>query len=393
MRKAIFFVAIFFSVAMVADLSAQTAKRKKLAEMSVAEIEKIFETENERLKEEKVVALAEEMSDVFNGSMIISRGKKMLVKTNYGYKQLCKNSSEKYRDREENLITFSTFFELASVSKQFTAVAILTLVEADKLSLDDTLRKFFPELPYHNITIHNLLTHTSGLTDYIDFPDDVVEDEKILIGNKQMTEIYASRHEPVKFAPGTKFEYTNTNYMLMAQIVEMVSGKAFEDYVREKVFLPAGMTNSFYISEETRKSRYPTAIGHKRDGQVVEPHFTDGTVGDKGLYSSAEELFLWKKAFFDDHKILSDKMREMATTQQNRVKGKNQPTEMYGYGFRLEESVQHGKVIYHGGLWHGFQHLFFYRPKDDLVLIFLTNWRNSAHLGKSGKIMHILDGA
>lgn len=361
--------------------------------MSVSEIEKIFEVENKRLKEERVVALTEEMSENFNGSMIIARGDRVLVKSNYGYLRLYKNASEKYRDKESNAITSSTFFELASISKQFTAVAILTLVEKGKLSLNDTLRKFFPELPYHNITIHNLLTHTSGLPDYIDFPDNVVEDAESYIDNEAITAIVIERGEPVQFAPNEKFSYTNTNYMLLARIVEQISGKPFEDYVREKIFIPSGMNNTFYISEIKKGLEYQVARGHKRNGSMEKPHFMDGVIGDKGVYSTAEELFLWKKAFFDNHKILSDTMRLLATTPQNKLKRNKTADEQYGYGFRIEENPHYGKLIYHGGLWHGYQNLFLYRQKDDLTIIFLTNWRNSSHYGKSSVILHILDGA
>ena len=389
MKKNIFFLLLITTLA----VAAEPLKGKRLANLSIEEIEKIFNAENERFKEEKVAELAEEMSENFNGSMIIARGGKMITKTNYGFIHLYKGCSNSMREKDENAITSSTFFELASISKQFTAVAALTLIEDGKLRFDDSLQKFFPALPYRGITIRHMLTHTSGLPDYIDYPDNSVNDSEQPIGNEEMAELFVKMNERAKFAPGTKFEYTNTNYMLLAIIIEKVSGKKFENYVRERVFTPASMTNSFYVSEADRKSKNVIAFGHLRNGQELKPHFTDGTIGDKGLYSTAEELFLWKKAFFDEHKILSDSMRRLATSIQNIVKGKQQPEEKYGFGFRIEENSHYGKLIYHGGLWHGFQNLFLYREKDDLVLIFLTNWRNSAHLGKSGAIMHILDGA
>lgn len=371
---------------------AQPLNDKPLSLMSIDEVEHLFDVENQKFKEEKVLDLAEKMAKTYNGSMLIALGDRPIVKSNFGFTHLFKNVSDYDLYQEEYAITFSTFFELASVSKQFTAVAVLKLLEDGKLSLDDTLRGYFPELQYHNITIRHLLTHTSGLPDYIDFPEKLFPERDYYWENDSMIRIIAEQNEKILFSPGAKFEYTNTNYMLLASIVEKVSGIKFEDFVRENIFLPAGMLNSFYVTEGTRRDDNVLARGHLKNGDEIAPYFMDGTIGDKGLYSTVEELFLWKKAFFDKHLILSDETRLQAVSPQNRLNNGKFGKDLYGFGFRIEENPHYGKLIYHGGLWRGYQNLFLYREKDDLTIIFLTNCRNGAHYGKSNVILHILDG-
>lgn len=382
---------ILVSLLLLLTTSEAQKSTSRLAHMSIEEVEAVFEEQNQQMKEDAVVSLTEMMSSRFNGSMIIARGDRIIVKDNFGFVNLY-NGKENLQNRVENAITFSTFFELASVSKQFTAVSILQLIEAGKLNFDDKLTDFFPELPYQNITIHHLLTHTSGLPDYIDFSEKIFSDRTRLWSNEEMIKLISKRAEKVHYKPGARFEYTNTNYMLLASIVEKISGQPFEEYVREHVFIPAGMDNTYYITEKNEHKDFVVAVGHQRNGQEIAPYFMDGTIGDKGVYSTAEELFLWKKAIFDGNEVLSSEMKNKAMSVQNILNNGRKADELYGYGFRIEENPHYGKLVFHGGLWRGYQHLFLHREKDDLTIIFLTNWRNGSHYGKSSVIFHLLDG-
>lgn len=387
-KKITLLLFLFFSLFSI--VHAKNEKKLNLNALSIQEIENIFDQANKNFKVKELDALADTMAQLFNGSMLIVRHDEVLLKRNFG--QICLYKDDRLRYCEENAVTSSTFFELASISKQFTAIAILQLVEKGVLSLQDSLQKFFPEMPYHGITLHHLLTHTSGLPEYIESYEKLFS-EDLLVSNQEIIDLLIRRHEKALFSPGRRFKYTNTNYLLLARIVEISTKMTFPEYVRKNLLQPAGMAGSFYVCESEGFKKQMTAKGHDRRYNTLLLKNLDGTIGDKGLYSSAEELFLWKKALFDEHKILSDSMLQKATTKQNRLLGKGVSDEDYGYGFRLEDRSPYGKLIFHGGLWHGFQNLFLYRPADDLTIIFLTNVRNSAHYGKSSVVLHIIDGA
>lgn len=380
---------LFFALTIFSFTYAKNEKALNLNELSINEIEEIFDQANQEFKIKELEALADTMSQLFNGSMLIVRHDEVLLKHNFG--QLCLYKDGNLRTCEENAVTSSTVFELASMSKQFTAVSILQLVEKGSLSLQDSLQKFFPELPYRGITLHHLLTHTSGLPEYLESYEKYFSGN-VLVSNQEVINLLARRRDKVLFSPGRRFKYTNTNYLLLARIVELVTGETFPDYVREHLLKPAGMTESFYVCETQYFKDKLVAMGHDRKCNTLSLKGLDGTVGDKGLYSSAEELFLWKKALFDDHKILSDSLLQKAITKQNHLLRNAVSNEDYGYGFRLENRPPHGYLVFHGGLWHGFQNLFLYRPADDLTVIFLTNVRNGSHYGKSSVVLHIIDG-
>ena len=199
-------------------------------------------------------------------------------------------------------------------------------------------------------------------------------------------------HTPEKlFEPNVQFRYTNTNYALLALIVKKVTGVPFHEYVKKHILAPAGMTHSFYITERSSKKNYAT--GHEKDGVPLKQHFMDGTVGDKGLYATVGDLFAWKKAYFNNYKIIPKKLVETATRQQNKLENNAKPEKLYGYGWRLEDNKKYGKIIYHGGLWHGFQHIILYHPAENIFMVFLSNYKNGAHKGKTNEVLHILCGA
>jgi len=179
----------------------------------------------------------------------------------------------------------------------------------------------------------------------------------------------------------------------LAAIIEKVTGKKFEEYVRRNIFLPAGMTKTFFVTQLDQRKYLSIAIGHLRTKEELKQFFMNGTLGDKGVYSTPEELMKWKKAFFEDKIIISEELLEKAISKENYIKGRGVAKELYGYGFRLEDNPPFGKLIYHGGLWRGFQNVMVYQPEDNVFIIFLSNFRNSAHLGQSDEILHILEGA
>ena len=166
----------------------------------------------------------------FNGNVLVAKKGSVIYQKSFGFRN--------YTSKE--LLDNNSVFELASVSKQFTAMGILLLKERGSLKLADSLRKFFPELPYKNITIQNLLTHTSGLPEYGDSLA-IKWDHKKIAFNNDAINFLSKEKLPVNFNPGEKWEYSNTGYDLLASIIEKVSGLSFREYMQKFIFNPLGM--------------------------------------------------------------------------------------------------------------------------------------------------------
>src|SRR5579872_931259 len=174
-----------------------------------------------------------EFTNGFNGNVLVAKDGEVVYKKSFGYRNL---------DSSLLLDNYSVF-ELASISKQFTAMGILLLEQRGKLALTDTLRKFFPELPYYRISIYNLLTHTSGLPDYMSAMKDKWDHRQIAFNGDLLA--FLAKEKPVSnFAPGQKFEYSNTGYALLAAIIEKLSGESYRDYMDQNIFKPLGMRHT-----------------------------------------------------------------------------------------------------------------------------------------------------
>ena len=279
-------------------------------------------------------------------------------------------------------LTAKSQFELASVSKQFTAVSVLMLYQQGLLSLDDSLQHFFPYFPYHGITVRQLLCHRSGLPDYFDFGLEYCSDLEPL-SNDGLLEILIDRHPLPSFAPDARFEYCNTGYALLALIVEKVMGCTFEDFVFRNIFEPLGMNDTHFYTEECRVPSVYT-IGHRKNRSVYERDALSGVVGDKGVMSTAPDLYTW---FFHIPDLLADSLLRMAWTPQNRDM---KACSNYGFGWRLTCDVHGSPLVYHGGLWNGNHTLMVYRPADHAFLLFLSNWCNGAFQHRSDQVLEIL---
>ena len=375
---------------------------KLLKDYSIQEIDSLFEVQNCNFRRQELDTLVAKIFSELNGTMLIYRNGTVIERKTSGFVRFYapRNGYEKWsatdlkaaKNKSNNKLKHNTFYELASISKQFTSAAVLKLVEDGKLKLTDTLTTFYPELPYPNVTIHHLLSHTSGLPEYFDFPVTYF-DTSHLLTNQELITILIKEKVPSIFTPGYNYKYINTNYALLASIVEKVADLRFEDFVRQNIFLPAGMTQTFFSSEKEENSDKSIAKGHLKNKSELPVNYLDGTLGDKGIYSTPEELLKWEEAYFVQKKIIGTELLNKATSKQNYIKGKGKAGEIYGYGLRIEESPEFGKLIYHGGLWRGYQNVFLYRPSDNTVIIFLSNCRNGAHLGKNSEILQVLDGA
>lgn len=378
----------------------------------------LLDTIGDRYDIEGLEFVANEMSQKLNGAMLVAVRDTVLLE--YAYGELCLTGNPPRIDvPEENRITETTLFDLASISKQFTAVAVLQLCALGAIHLEDTITEYFPNLPYPGVTVKHLLAHTSGIPEYFKFKY-TVYGSTAFVTNQQLLEVLEKQKYAKIFPTGSKFEYTNTNYAILAALVAKVSGMPFEEYVHKYIFEPAGMKNTVFFTEivgidAKHGKKYadvnpkaedvsvqplpkgvvvdvPIARGHRKSATVARYDRLNGILGDKGIYSNVEDMLRWANALFIDYKVLPKEWVELASQRENQLKDGTLPKSIYGYGYRIEESPEHGKLVYHGGLWNGFQNLFLYRPSDNAVIIFLSNFYNKAHAGRSNDMLNILDG-
>ncbi|WP_235893387.1 serine hydrolase domain-containing protein [Litoribacter populi] len=267
-----------------------------------------------------------------------------------------------------------TNFRLASVSKQFTATAILQLAAQDKINMNWSLNEVFEDFPDYgkNIKVHHLLNHTSGLWDYEEFVPDTamihqVMDEEVLDLTKQQDKVY--------FAPGEEYRYSNTAYALLAVMIEKYSGKTFPEYLEENIFQPLGMKNTVaHVKGENHVNN--RAYGYdKKDGEWYrrDQSSTSAVLGDGGIYSNFQDLLIWDKNLYEG-KVLSKELIEQTFTRGKLNDGKEIP---YGIAWHIKE-WENEKVVYHTGSTTSFRNIFYRIPSKNLSIIILTN-RNSPH--------------
>lgn len=412
MIKRIVTIAVFVSLTLTLRGDANAAF------FSEESVESLIDTIDDRYDIEALEFVSHEMSQKLNGVMLVAVRDTVLVEHAYG--ELCLTGTPPRRViRDNNRITRTTLFDLASVSKQFTAVAVLQLCQQGKIKLSDPITKYFPNLPYSEVTIRHLLTHTSGIPEYFKFKYTVF-DSSAFVDNQHLIRVLEKQKYAKTFPTGTKFEYVNTNYAILAALVSQVSGMTFEKYVHEYLFKPAGMENTCFFTEivgidDRHNKKYPNvspssesvsvlplpmgevvdvsiARGHRRDAKVAQYDRLNGVLGDKGIYSNVEDMLRWANALFIDYKILPKEWVGLASQRENQLSNGSSPKKIYGFGYRIEENPNHGKLVYHGGLWNGFQNLFLYRPSDNVVIIFLSNLYNGAHVGRSNEVLNIFDG-
>lgn len=287
-------------------------------------------------------------------SLLVLQDGKPVVRRAYGYADLERRVPA----------TPLTNYRLASVSKQFTAAAIMLLAEDGRLRLDDPVRKWLPSLPatQAHVTIHHLLTHTGGLVDYEELMPDDLDTQ---LRDADVLELQAA--EPgLYFEPGTRWRYSNGGYALLALIVEQASGTTFRDFLRQRIFLPLGMDNTLaYVQEgppvPNRAFGYSLLDG---DWKRTDQSTTSAVLGDGGIYSSIEDLAKWDAALYDD-RLLSEASLALAFTPW--VKS-DDPEVDYGFGWRIT-----GDTVWHSGETIGFRNVVIRWPERRTTVILLTN--------------------
>ncbi len=281
-------------------------------------------------------------------------------------------------------ITPDTDFRLASVTKQFTATAIMLLAHEGKLRYDDSLTKIFPEFPAYgqNITIRELLTHTSGLKDYGELYMKQVSEstppEKVpQILDKGVLQLL-EQQTTTDFPPGTKWAYSNSGYAVLAMVVERASGKPFSEFLHEHIFKPLHMNKT--VAFENGRNQVPNrAFGYQKDKATGKFTFADqsptsAVLGDGGIYTSIREMAKWDRAL-REHRLLSEaEMRDATTPVQasDGLKRSDGSTIAYGFGWFLEPYKGHARH-YHDGGTMGFRTTIQRFPSERLTIIVLSN--------------------
>jgi CubicO group peptidase (beta-lactamase class C family) len=296
----------------------------------------------------------------FNGAVLFAKNGNIIYEKYVGKVDL----------RKEDSITASTSFHVASSSKPLTATAILRLVQENRLSLDDSLQKFFPGFPYKGITIKMLLNHRSGLPNYLYFMSNL----KWGIGpDKKWNKQFATNQDVIKMmfekkpdrtgSPNTRFNYSNTNFILLATIIEKVTGNTFPDHMRETIFQPLGMNDSYIFTLADTLRATPTFT---HNNTFWEYDFVDLTYGDKNLYTTPRDMLKFDQALYYDS-LLSPALLDSSNTPYSMEKPS---IHNYGLGWRLQMLPNGKKIIYHFGRWHG-SNAAFVRLLDEKVTILI----------------------
>ena len=294
--------------------------------------------------------------DVPGAALLVLKDGKPLLRRGYGLADLERHAK----------VTPQTDFRLASVSKQFTAAAILLLAEDGKLKLDDPVRRWLPSLPAttDKVTLRQLLSHTGGLVDYEDL---IPPDQTAQLDDQDVLRLLSATPRSY-FAPGSAYRYSNSGYVLLGLVVEKASGRTLQDFLAQRIFTPLHMDHTLLYVHDA-KAVPNRAYGYswtKGRWLRTDQSLTSATRGDGGIYSNIDDLAKWDAALYDD-RLLSDASRQAAFSPHAKVTG--EPYEAsYGYGWRIT-----GDTLWHSGESIGFRNVIVRWPKQHLTVILLSN--------------------
>lgn len=295
-------------------------------------------------------------ANLFHGSVLVAKNGKIVLEKSYGYGDAA--------SKKEN--TTNTLYQIGSVTKQFTAATILKLEEQGKLSVNDTISNYFPELKWgHKITVHHLLTHTSGLFNFTNDTTLWLHESKQPISKKDLIAKFSQK--PLDFEPGTKYNYSNSGYVLLGFLIEKISGKPYEKVIRDIIFQPSGMQNSGFNFSTTSSEH--KATGYYDNGTANMPAFiVDSTVSYAAgaIYSTTGDLYKWTHAIHNKKILTGANWQKAFTPFLNN----------YAYGFVID-TVYGNKRIWHNGGIHGFVSHLEYFPSENSVVILLSNYMQS----------------
>ncbi len=367
--RRIFLLLIFsFLIISCKKESGETVPPTNLPNFGEIDLDGIFKNKDNRLKnKDSIISVIDnyyrkvwEQGDLW-GSLLIAKGDKVIYESYRGYSQ----------DNRQVPINDTVALHVASVSKSMTAIATLKLVEAGKIALDDPLSKYFPGFPYPKVTVLNLLNQRSGLPKYEYFIDKITpapaELSKEFITNRDVLNLLIRYKPELSRQSDTGFMYCNTNYALLASLVEKVTGVPFPEAMQQIVFRPLRMKNTYIFQE---KDTATAAKSFFQRGPKVYPYDKlDAIYGDKNVYTTPRDLLNFSKALYAKNFLRADLHKMVFEPYSNERPGVNN----YGLGFRMKIFGNGEKLTYHNGWWHGTNSVFAHLLKSNVTIIAIGN--------------------
>ena len=296
----------------------------------------------------------------FNGAMLVAKNGQIVYEKYAGYKHL----------DEKDSIDMNTPFHLASISKTFTGMAVVKLWEEGKLDINNEVSTYLEGFNYPGVTVKTLLNHRSGLPNYVHVMEEKGWDTKVMATNQDVLQFLITRKNDLLVGkPDRGFAYCNTNYALLALIIEKVSGKPYKDYLKETFFGPLQMENTFIFSPEMESTVVPSYNWRKQKEPFT---FLDGVYGDKNVYSTPRDMLKWDIGLSSGHLFKPETLEAVYTGYSNEKPG----VRNYGLGWRLYLYPNQKKIIYHNGWWHGNNTVFTRLIQDSATVIILGNKYN-----------------
>lgn len=363
---AFFSISIYFLLVTVTVFSCEDEKNTDKSTVETA-IEKIELPEPGNISEAEKNQLANACQlwydsmlkpSVFNGGMIVAKKGNIIFEKYKGSNPLGGPDS----------IDDNTPFHIASVSKTFTSMCVLKLWQDSLLNIDDSYSKYFPAFNYPGVTIRTLLNHRSGLPNYLYFMEKLGYKDSAAISNQQVFDVLVSHRSTLENigTPDRNFSYCNTNYALLALLIEKVSGKSYPQFLKQHIFDPLNMQHSFVY---TPADSIRTTPNYDWKGGRNADNFLDHVYGDKNIYSTPRDLFTWDRALASGLLFSKEVMAQAFTPYSNERPGiKN-----YGLGWRMNIYPGGKKVIFHNGWWHGNNAAFIRLIDEDATIIVLGN--------------------
>jgi len=310
----------------------------------------------------------------FYGNVLIAEHNEVLFSKSYGYSDRTK----------EEFLNEETLFNVGSVSKAFTAIAILQLAEKEKLKISDMVSKYLPEFPYPQITIHQLLIHAGGLPSDSDLLNNSNWDNSKIAVNKDVMSALINQKPALQFTAGDRSEYSNLGFIILSEIVKKVSGSDFKEYLLRNIFEPAGMSRTNIYNAQEIKQIENVAIGYvlypftgKYEEAIKIPEFvsnyvTSGFQGDGNVYSSTIDLFNFYKALSNNTLITEESLKVAFQKHINaRMEGTPDFGNSYGYGWTIINAPM--QVVQRGGELPGYVSNIVWNITDDRLIIYLSN--------------------
>lgn len=310
----------------------------------------------------------------FNGNVLIARNGTIIYQRSFGYADF-----ETKKELDGNSV-----FDIGSITKEFTSVGILLLKDRGKISYTDTLRKFIPELPYNNITIAQLLTHTSGIPDGFELVEKYFDHDKITT-NKDLIDLLAKYHPPLLFKPGENLMYSGTGFNLLASVIEKVSGQSYNNYMDENIFKPIRMENTMVANFPRNDNNTPGLakgyiyIDSTKSYVAADTVYPDwasylsGINGEGMIITTTGDLLKWDLTL-KNHQLLTEQtQKDMITVQAEKT---SFPLVKFGYGIRVGTN-ENGNYVFHNGWYPGFTSMLIRYVDQDLTVIVLSN--NQSH--------------